>query len=161
MVFPWPFSPIKRNALPGLKSEVEILEDAPGGSGISKGNIAEFKAAHDGARGRQAVGLRFDARLHFKERQQIGEEERLVGHAGCGGEGHLDIAHGLHDGGGNEGEIADAVLALDGAVDAVAVGAVVAELAENCEQAAPEKAAAIESDILHVNRRARGRRSGR
>ena len=99
---------------------MKSLENAAVGARIGERDIAEFEAALDRARRGQAIRLRFDARLHLKERQQIGEEQRLVGDAGRGREGLLDIAHGLHDGGGDQREIADGVAALNGAVDAEA-----------------------------------------
>jgi hypothetical protein len=33
----------------------------------------------------KAAGLGFDPRLHLEKGNQVGEEESLVGHAGCGG----------------------------------------------------------------------------
>jgi hypothetical protein len=63
----------------------------------------------------------------------------------------LNIAHGLHDGGGDECKIANAVAAYDGVVNAESVGGVVTELAENGQNAAPEKTAAVEGDILLVD----------
>ncbi len=129
----------QRDALAGTESEVEVAEDAPLRAGIVEGDVAKFEAAHDGLGSGKSVHLRFDARLHFKEGQQVGEEQGLVGNAGCGGEGLLNIRHGLHDGGGDQGKIADAIGALDGAPDAVAVGAVVTKLADDGEHAHPRR----------------------
>jgi hypothetical protein len=73
----------------------------------------------------------------------------------------LNIGHGLHDGGGDEGQVANAVAALNGAVNAVGIGAVIAELAEDCQQAAPEKTAAVEGDVFFVDPQGESRKAVR
>jgi hypothetical protein len=63
----------------------------------------------------------------------------------------VGCCHGLHDGGGDQREIANAVAALNGAIDAVGIGAVVAELADNGQAATPEETPFVEGDILFVD----------
>ena len=134
--------------------KLKLLEDAAVGARIGEGNIAKFKAAADGTRRAQAIRLRFHARLHLEEGQQIGKEKRLVGNSRSGGKCLLDIAHGLHDGGGDQGEIADAVVALEWCGRMLrSISPVVAKLAENGEQAAPEQPPAVEA--RHSLRRCR------
>ena len=87
----------------------------------------------------QAVGFGDDGGLHVEEGDEIGEEECLVGDSGGGGEDLLEIGAGLLDGGGEESELADVVVAVQGAPDDVDVSSVIPERANDAEQTADDE----------------------
>ena len=66
-------------------------------AGIGKRNVAELEAAHDGPRRRKRIRLGADGRLHLEERQQVGEEQRLIGNARQRREDLLDVGAGLQN----------------------------------------------------------------
>ena len=120
--------------------------------GISKADVAKLKAAPDRARYQRPIGVGDDRRLHLEERQQIGQEESLVGNARSGRKHLLQIAGGLNDGVGQVVELADVVVvAGDRAPDHKGIGAVVAKRGDHAEQTAGDQLLAREGDILLVN----------
>ena len=121
------------------------------GAGIGEADVAELETALDDGRDREAAGLGVDGGLHVEEGDEIGEKEGLVGDAGGGREDLLEIGAGLLDGGGEEGELADVVGVAEGAPDDVDVGAVVAEGADDAEQAADDELGAGERDVFAVD----------
>ena len=90
--------------------------------------------------------------LHVEERDQIGEEEGLVGDARSRGEGLLEVGAGLLNGQCDQGKSRHiGILAGDGFVDRVDVSAVVAEGADEREQAAPEHLSVGQGDVLLID----------
>ena len=86
---------------------------------IDKGHILKLKPKRDRAGQVKSAGQRFHRRFHGEEREQIGQEESLVGHARSGREGSPDVAHRLHNGGAViKCQVAHGVVSFNGSQDA-------------------------------------------
>src|SRR6185312_13571134 len=142
----------ERDALARAEREVEVLEDAARSSGIGEGDVAKLETFNDGAWSGESIGLGLHRGLHFKECDQVGEEEGLIGDAGSSGEGLLKIRLGLLDGHCDKCECANGwIMPGERFVNGKNVGAVVTAGADKREQPAPEQFAAVECNILVVD----------
>src|SRR6202044_3437154 len=83
------------NPLARAEREVQVAQNAALAAGIGKRNVTELKAAHDRPWRWKRIGFGPDRGLHLEEREQIGEEQRLIGHPRQGGEYLLNVTAGL------------------------------------------------------------------
>ena len=101
----------ERDALARPQVEVEVAQHGAVRARVGERHVAELEALADRRRRVKAAGVRVHGRLHLKEGDQVGEEERLVGDAGDGREDLLQVGARLLNGCGEKRELADAVTA--------------------------------------------------
>ena len=94
-------------------------------------NVAELEPTLHGPRRRQRVGLGANRGPHLEERDQVGEEQSLIGNAREGREDLLNIRACLKNRPGKECELTDGKQAPHGSPDHEDVGGVVTSGPDN------------------------------
>ena len=134
----------------GVEAEGDVVEDGLGATGIGEADVFELEALADGAGGRDGVGPVFEVGFGREEVKEVLDVEGLFGDVGEAAEDAFHAGAGAEEGSGEEGEITDGEVALDGAGEDVGVGGVVAGGGEEVEEEAGDGFADSEAAIFGV-----------